>query len=100
MKAYIQNLLVVLTLFGGVHRVFAPVLPGSLQVTILPAGAVAAGAKWQVDGGPLQDSGGTVTVNPGFNTVSFTTISGWTTPASELVMVGPGFTTTTNGTYV
>ncbi|NIP25210.1 MAG: hypothetical protein GWN67_10845, partial [Phycisphaerae bacterium] len=30
---------------------------GSLQVTISPPEAVAAGAQWRVDGGPWQDSG-------------------------------------------
>ena len=33
---------------------------GSLQVTITPAGAVSAGAQWQVDGGAWQNSGATV----------------------------------------
>jgi hypothetical protein len=33
---------------------------GSLQVTISPAGAVSAGAQWQVDGGAFQNSGATV----------------------------------------
>jgi hypothetical protein len=32
---------------------------GSLQVTISPPEAVAAGAQWQVDGGPWRDSGDT-----------------------------------------
>jgi hypothetical protein len=100
MKKYIQNLLVVLALFGGVHRAFAPVVPGSLQVTILPAGAVTAGAKWQMDGGPVQNSGATISVNQGFHTVTFTPISGWTSPASEQVTITINQTTTTNGTYV
>jgi hypothetical protein len=33
---------------------------GSLQVTINPAAAVSAGAQWQVDGGPFQNSGAVV----------------------------------------
>ena len=100
MKKQIQNLLFVLALFGGVHRAFAPVAPGSLQVTILPADAVTAGAKWQMDGGPVQNSGATISVNQGFHTVTFTPISGWTSPASEQVTITFNQTTTTNGTYV
>ena len=34
---------------------------GAVQVTILPPGAVTAGAMWQVDGGTPQVSGATVT---------------------------------------
>src|ERR1017187_3977548 len=58
---------------------------GSLQVTISPAGAISAGAQWQVDGGAWQSSGATVSglaVGSG-HTLSLNTISGWTTPASQ-----------------
>ena len=74
---------------------------GSLQVTISPAGAVSAGAQWQVDSGALQSSGATVSgLSTGSHTVSFSTVSGWTTPASQTVTVNANQTTTASGTYV
>ena len=73
---------------------------GSLTVTISPAGAASAGAQWQVDGGALQNSGATVSgLSTGAHTVAFSTVSGFTTPASENVTITSGATTTTNGTY-
>ena len=73
---------------------------GSLTVTISPAGAASAGAQWQVDGGALQNSGATVSgLSTGAHTVAFSTVSGYTTPASENVTITSGATTTTNGTY-
>lgn len=73
---------------------------GSLQVTLLPAGAVTAGAQWQVDGGALQNSGATVNaLSPGSHTVSFKTISGWGTPVNQTVTVNTGTTTQATGTY-
>ena len=73
-----------------------------LQVTLLPAVAVAAGAKWSVDGGNTwQISGTTVTgVAVGSQTVSFSTVSGWTSPQSQLVTITAGGTTTITGIYV
>jgi hypothetical protein len=101
MKSLLQTLLVVLALFGGVYKSFAPFIPGYLQVNILPAGAVAAGAQWEVDGTlPLRPSGTTASLFVCTHTVSFTDISGWTTPASFDVTVALGQTTITNGTYV
>src|SRR5208282_2559389 len=74
---------------------------GSLQVTISPAGAISAGAQWQVDGGTLQSSGATVSgLSVGSHTVSFSTVSGWTTPANQNVSVSANSTATTTGTYV
>ena len=74
---------------------------GALQVAISPPGAVSAGARWQVDGGAWQNSGATVYLaSPGGHTVSFSTVSGWTAPASQAVTVNAGQTTTTTGTYV
>ena len=74
---------------------------GSLKVTLSPAGAVSAGAKWEVDGGTPQSSGATVTnLSVGAHTVSFTTISGWTTPANQTVSVSTNSTATASGTYV
>jgi hypothetical protein len=74
---------------------------GSLQVTIAPPSAVSAGAQWEVDGGAWQNSGVTVTnLSVGDHTVSFNTISGWTTPANQTVSISANSTATTGGTYV
>ena len=74
---------------------------GSLNVTISPASAITAGAKWKVDGGKLQNSGATVTnLSLGSHTVSFSTISGWVTPANQTITVSANSTTTASGFYV
>lgn len=82
------------------YLAFVPFVPGSLQVNITPAGAVGT-AQWQVDGGTLQNSGATVSSLPtGFQTVTFTTVAGYTTPASQYVTVSAGGTATATGAYV
>jgi RHS repeat-associated protein len=74
---------------------------GALQVTITPAAAIINGAQWQVDGGAPQSSGATVSgLSVGSHTVSFTTLTGWTTPASQFVTVSANTTTTAVGNYV
>jgi hypothetical protein len=74
---------------------------GSLQVIISPAGAVSAGAQWQVDGGAWQSSGTTLSsVSVGSHTVAFNTVSGWTTPADQTVSVSANQTATATGNYV
>jgi hypothetical protein len=76
-------------------------VPGWLQVTIAPDGAITNGAKWQVDGGALQDSGATVSgLSVGYHTVSFSTINGWTTPANQAVSVSSNSVATATGVYV
>ena len=74
---------------------------GSLQVTINPVGAVTAGAQWQVDGGSLQASGATVpSLSIGSHTVAFSTVGGYTAPASQTVTVAANTTTPATGTYL
>jgi hypothetical protein len=74
---------------------------GSLQVTIEPPGAIAAGAQWQIDGGAFQDSGTTLTgLAPVGHTVSFKPVAGYTVPANQEVLIFANQTTTTTGTYV
>ncbi len=73
---------------------------GSLRVTLQPAAAVTAGARWQVDGGALQNSGATVSgLSIGSHTVSFASISGWTSPANLSVSVNANATTSASATY-
>jgi len=74
---------------------------GSLTVTLAPAGAVSAGAAWQVDGGGWQSSGATVYgLQVGIHAVCFSNVPGWTAPACESVTISWNQTTTTNATYV
>jgi PKD repeat protein len=74
---------------------------GSLQVNLAPAGAVSAGAQWQVDGGAWQNSGTIVSGLPaGTHTVVFNTISGWTTPGSQTPTISANLTNTVTGTYL
>ena len=74
---------------------------GSLQVNLAPSDAVSAGAQWQVDGGAWQNSGTTVSgVSVGNDVVTFNTITGWTSPVSQLVAINVNQTTTTTGSYV
>ncbi len=74
--------------------------PGSVTVTIAPPEAVAAGAQWQLDGGPLQNSGATVNNVPvGEHTVSFTDVLGWLKPLPQVITVSTGANTAVTGTY-
>jgi hypothetical protein len=74
---------------------------GSLKVTISPAAAVTAGAKWNVDGGSTQASGATVgSLSVGYHTVGFNTVNGWNSPAAQKVSISNGKTTAIQVTYV
>jgi len=74
---------------------------GSLQVTIEPEGARAAGAQWRRTGTTTWfDSGATETgLAPGDYTVEFKAVTGWTAPANQNVTVTANQTTQTTGTY-
>ena len=60
-------------------------LADSLQVTLGPTAARAAGAEWQLDGGLGQNGSVTTLDNllAGSHTVSFTPVPGWITPANQ-----------------
>jgi hypothetical protein len=74
---------------------------GALQVTLSPSSVVSSGGQWCVDGGSWQSSGTTVSgLSAGSHTVSFSSVSGWTTPANLNVSVSGGALTTATGTYV
>ena len=73
---------------------------GSLQVTIAPSGAVNGGAQWKVDSNPFQNSGSLAAgLSVGEHQVSFSAISGWTTPVSQTVTIKNGATTKATGVY-
>src|ERR1700690_2919408 len=73
---------------------------GSLQVNIIPEGAINAGAQWQVDDGIPQPSGATVLgLSVGNHTVIFSTVSGWTSPFNQTISVSVNSTATATGNY-
>ena len=75
--------------------------PGLLQVSITPAGAISAGALWQVDSGAWQTNGATVpSLTVGNHTVAFSFVGGWTNPASQIVAINANQLTSANGNYV
>lgn len=86
--------------YGTFQVVLTNGLTGALQVTLNPAGAVSAGAQWQVDGGAWQNSGVSVSnLSVGIHTVSYKNISGWSTPSSQTASIIANTTTITNGVY-
>ncbi|MBI5832609.1 MAG: hypothetical protein HZB16_09930 [Armatimonadetes bacterium] len=74
---------------------------GAVRVTIGPAAAVTAGAKWVLDGSPtLHASGDTVSnLMSSAHTIRFTAVAGYTTPASQTATVAAGATAAVTGTY-
>ena len=78
-----------------------PTQTGSLSVTINPQGAIDAGAQWRRTGtSTWRNSGYTESGIPiGQYTVEFSSISGWNTPANQIVQINNGQTTYASGTY-
>ncbi len=72
---------------------------GYLAINLGPAEAVAAGAKWQVDSGPWQDSGDTVTLTVGDHSVDYKDIAGWDAPAGETATIVKDQTTQLDSSY-
>src|SRR5262245_41723442 len=57
-------------------------IPGAIKVDLQPPEAVAAGARWSIDGGPSQPSGVSMTnLDARTHTIQFTQIQGWQEPA-------------------
>lgn len=78
-----------------------PKKAGTLTVNLAPGEAVAAGAKWQVDGGAWQNNGATVSgLSAGDHTVTFQEASGWYAPATYTATIADGQTTSTTRTYM
>jgi sugar lactone lactonase YvrE len=64
------------------------VTPASLQVLLEPDQALLDSARWSLDGGAWNESGATlIGLAPGEHSLAFKSISGWTQPASETVIV-------------
>ena len=72
----------------------------SATVTLLPAGALADGAQWRVDGGAWQASGSTLSgLALGAHTLSFHSATGWSTPADRAISLTNGQSLSTSVTY-
>jgi uncharacterized repeat protein (TIGR01451 family) len=75
------------TSFGS-DAAFTTMGVGDLSVALGPQRAVGAGAKWRLDGGAWQDSGGAVSeIEEGEHTLSFKDVDGWIPPAMRTVRV-------------
>ena len=73
---------------------------GSVQVTLSPDDANNNGAQWSVDGGTFQSSGATVSgLGAGPHTLTFSPVSGYTTPASQAITVTADQTATASVNY-
>ena len=76
---------------------------GSVRVTIEPASARSAGARWRLTSGPdtnWKDSGATVSNLPvGTYTVTFRAITGWVAPGNASVTINANQTVTLSRTY-
>jgi uncharacterized repeat protein (TIGR02543 family) len=73
---------------------------GAVQVTITPAQAAQAGARWRLNGGAWRESGTTLADAPtGAGTIDFLAVAGWTTPPAQAITVARGLTTTRSGDY-
>lgn len=74
---------------------------GAAQITITPAQACIAGARWRIDGGPWTESGVTRTeLSTGNHTVDFLALQGWGTPTNQTVAVARGTTSVRNVDYL
>ena len=75
-------------------------IPGSVSVTIQPPEAVAAGARWSIDGGPLQLSGASVGgIAAGAHTISFNNLPAFAEPEIIDVLVIGGKPATATARY-
>jgi sugar lactone lactonase YvrE len=73
---------------------------GRVKVHLEGPNAVAAGAEWNVDGGPYYQSDAVVrNLTPGAHTINFKTIPNFTTPAKQIITVSVFELTTVTGLY-
>ena len=74
---------------------------GWLKVTLEPASARSAGAKWKPAGTTVWRSSGYLLsgLNAGSCAIEFKTVAGWNTPAGQTVTINAGQTATTTATY-
>jgi len=79
----------------------AIVPPPSLRVTLYPTAAIQAGAQWSVDGGAWQNSG-TIRydLEAGAHTILYKSLSGWTAPTNETVILSNAVATALSRVYL
>jgi hypothetical protein len=71
-----------------------------IMVDLVPPEAVAAGARWNINGGQWNTSGALIPLSPGSYTVGFKTLGDtWATPESVSVVVSNARTTRLTGSY-
>jgi len=89
-------------MFGGVPAAALGAPTGALRVTIEPADFLLdEDADWEVDGGISHQGNQTVNgLTVGNHTVTFSSVPGWTNPASQTVWVTANVTNQVTGTYV
>jgi hypothetical protein len=93
-----QTIAVVANSNSVTSATYAPL--GGVEVVIAPAGAVNAGATWEVDGGAPQASGAIAyNLSAGSHVVSFGAIEGWAAPASVTVNVRTGSVVQARSSY-
>jgi sugar lactone lactonase YvrE len=68
-------------------------------VDLAPPEAVTNGARWQLNNGPMTNSGVFQEVVAGVHTVRFASVTGWVQPADATVTVVDQLTTRLTGTY-
>ena len=76
-------------------------LPGTIKVNLSPAGAVAAGAAWSLDGGANWNDSGATVLDLSVKTYSiiFKATTGYTAPATISHALGAGENATLSATY-
>ena len=74
---------------------------GTLRVTLTPAGAIAVGAAWSIDGGAnWQASGASLSLPTGSYTVKYKSITDWLAPADSAPTIQKDQETAVSGTYL
>lgn len=82
---------------------YAPIIgEGRANLTLVlgPELALAQGGQWRVNGGPWLNSGDTVEIPDGNNTISVKDLSGWTKPANQTLFFNRNTSTTLTKAYV
>ena len=80
--------------------IYVALTQGDVEVSILPAAAVSAGAEWQVDDGNPEYSG-TIVSNLliGTHTISFISLPGWIAPSNIAVVITSNAIVNLTGVY-
>ncbi|MBI5833453.1 MAG: hypothetical protein HZB16_14235 [Armatimonadetes bacterium] len=95
------NLSVTITAGGTTNATATYAAAGSVKVTLVPAAAIAAGAKWTIDSSTTANASGAVvgSLAAGTHTIRYTAATGYITPASQTVTVTAGSTLAVSRTY-